>query len=78
MWSAPLRVCLMRYYYRGWLGEGMGLWPYGVLNLDHFQTAEDSREREKHSPGRKFIPLSERDTQVSARLESTSNITGHS
>jgi aryl-alcohol dehydrogenase-like predicted oxidoreductase len=49
--------------------EGMGLCPYGVLNQGRFQTESTFVEREKHNPGRNFVPLSERDKQVSKVLE---------
>lgn len=49
--------------------EGMGLAPYGVLGQGRFQTAHGYEEREKHNPGRNFIPTSTRDKQVSAELE---------
>ncbi|KAJ5579613.1 uncharacterized protein N7459_005598 [Penicillium hispanicum] len=56
--------------------EGMALCPYGVLNQGRFQTKEGFEEREKHNPGRKFIPTSEHDMKVSAVLESVSNEKG--
>ncbi|KAL4882419.1 NADP-dependent oxidoreductase domain-containing protein [Aspergillus karnatakaensis] len=56
--------------------EGMALCPYGVLNQGRFQTKEGFKEREKHNPGRKFIPTSEHDKRVSAVLESVSNDKG--
>ncbi|KAE9396472.1 sterigmatocystin biosynthesis dehydrogenase stcV [Gymnopus androsaceus JB14] len=53
--------------------EGMGLAPYGVLNQGRFQTAKGFEEREKHNPGRKSIPTSSLDKQVSAALEKLAN-----
>ena len=49
--------------------EGMGLCPYATLNQGRFQTEEGFREREKHNPGRNFIPTSEHDKKVSKALE---------
>lgn len=49
--------------------EGMGLCPYGVLGQGRFQTKEAFKERETDNPGRKFIPTSARDKEVSAVLE---------
>lgn len=49
--------------------EGMALAPYGVLGQGRFQTKEGFAEREKHNPGRKFIPTSDLDKRVSAVLE---------
>ncbi|KAL2109597.1 hypothetical protein VUR80DRAFT_2271 [Thermomyces stellatus] len=49
--------------------EGMGLAPYGVLNQGRFQTKKGFEERDKNNRGRKFIPTSSRDRQVSAVLE---------
>ncbi|KAF7541864.1 hypothetical protein G7054_g212 [Neopestalotiopsis clavispora] len=49
--------------------EGMALAPYGVLNQGRFQTRKGFEEREKENSGRKFIPTSARDKQVSAVLE---------
>ncbi|KAL4872838.1 hypothetical protein BDV12DRAFT_210163 [Aspergillus spectabilis] len=72
MWNASMRdferdiIPMCRY-------EGMGLCPYGTLNQGRFQTEEGFREREKSNPGRKFIPLSNRDKQVSGVLEKLSN-----
>ncbi|KAL4809625.1 NADP-dependent oxidoreductase domain-containing protein [Aspergillus unguis] len=51
------------------LYEGMGLCPYGTLNQGRFQTVEGYKAREKSNPGRKFIPLSEKDKQVAGVLE---------
>lgn len=56
--------------------EGMALCPYGVLNQGRFQTKEGFKEREKDNPGRKFIPTSEHDKQVSAVLEDVSKAKG--
>ncbi|KAF4307055.1 Aldo/keto reductase [Botryosphaeria dothidea] len=56
--------------------EGMGLCPYATLNQGRFQTEAGFREREKHNPGRKFVPLSQRDRQVSRVLEDISNEKG--
>ncbi|PYH93032.1 Aldo/keto reductase [Aspergillus ellipticus CBS 707.79] len=53
--------------------EGMALCPYGVLNQGRFQTAAGFEEREKHNPGRNFIPTSDHDKQVSRVLEEISN-----
>ncbi|KAI9045187.1 putative NAD(P)-linked oxidoreductase [Aspergillus affinis] len=58
--------------------EGMGLCPYGVFNQGRFQTTEGFKQREKNHGGRNFIPLSERDKQVSAQLERLSEKTGYS
>ncbi|OJJ97539.1 hypothetical protein ASPACDRAFT_53723 [Aspergillus aculeatus ATCC 16872] len=52
--------------------EGMALCPYGVLNQGRFQTRQGFQERDKHNPGRKFIPTSEHDKKVSAVLEDIS------
>lgn len=49
--------------------EGMAITPYGVLGQGRFQTQAGYDEREKHNPGRKFIPTSERDRAVSKILE---------
>ncbi|RAK82054.1 aldo/keto reductase [Aspergillus fijiensis CBS 313.89] len=56
--------------------EGMALCPYGVLNQGRFQTRQGFQEREKHNPGRKFIPTSEHDKKVSAVLEDISTAKG--
>lgn len=56
--------------------EGMALCPYGVLNQGRFQTREGFKEREKHNPGRKFIPTSDHDKKVSALLEDLANAKG--
>ncbi|OLN96924.1 Norsolorinic acid reductase B [Colletotrichum chlorophyti] len=56
--------------------EGMAIAPYGVLNQGRFQTAEGFKAREKHNPGRNFIPSSERDKQVSSVLEKIANEKG--
>ncbi|EKG20292.1 Aldo/keto reductase [Macrophomina phaseolina MS6] len=56
--------------------EGMALAPYGVLNQGRFQTEEGFREREKHNPGRNFIPTTQRDKQVSKVLEDMSKEKG--
>ncbi|KAL3484485.1 NADP-dependent oxidoreductase domain-containing protein [Aspergillus germanicus] len=77
MWNAAMRD-FERDIIAMALDEGMGLCPYGVLNQGRFQTAEGYKEREKHNPGRNFIPLSERDKQVSAKLEALSKKTGYS
>ncbi|QMW45827.1 hypothetical protein G4B11_009282 [Aspergillus flavus] len=77
MWNAAMRD-FERDIIPMVIDEGMGLCPYGVLNQGRFQTAEGYREREKHNPGRNFIPLSERDKQVSGKLEALSKKTGHS
>ncbi|KAL4895872.1 sterigmatocystin biosynthesis dehydrogenase stcV [Aspergillus ambiguus] len=75
MWSAAMRdferdiIPMCR-------DEGMGLCPYGTLNQGRFQTAEGFKEREKSNPGRKFIPTSARDKQVSAVLETMANKRG--
>lgn len=75
MWSAALRdfereiIPLCR-------DEGMGLCPYGVLNQGRFQTEAGFKEREKHNPGRKFIPTSEHDTKVSRVLEDVATTKG--
>lgn len=53
--------------------KGMALCPYGVLNQGRFQTEEGFKQREKHNPGRKFIPTSEHDKRVSAVLEDVAN-----
>ncbi|KAJ3013084.1 hypothetical protein HKX48_005929 [Thoreauomyces humboldtii] len=53
--------------------EGMGLAPYGVLNQGRFQTKAAFEAREKESPGRKFIPTSTRDKEVSAVLETVAD-----
>lgn len=49
--------------------EGMALCPYGVLGQGRFQTKEAYLEREKHNPGRNFIPLSDEDKHISSILE---------
>ena len=49
--------------------QGMALCPYGVLGQGRFQTEEVYKEREKHNPGRNFIPLSARDKQISKVME---------
>jgi aryl-alcohol dehydrogenase-like predicted oxidoreductase len=77
MWNAAMRD-FERDIIPMALDEGMGLCPYGVLNQGRFQTAEGYKEREKHNPGRNFIPLSKRDKQVSAKLEALSKKTGYS
>jgi aryl-alcohol dehydrogenase-like predicted oxidoreductase len=75
MWSAAMRdfereiIPLCR-------DEGMGLCPYGVLNQGRFQTEAGFKEREKHNPGRKFIPTSEHDKKVSRVLEDVANAKG--
>jgi aryl-alcohol dehydrogenase-like predicted oxidoreductase len=56
--------------------EGMALCPYGVLNQGRFQTREGFERREKHNPGRKFIPTSQRDKTVSAVLEDVARAKG--
>jgi aryl-alcohol dehydrogenase-like predicted oxidoreductase len=56
--------------------EGMGLCPYGVLNQGRFQTEQGFKEREKHNPGRNFIPLSEHDKKVSRALETVAERKG--
>jgi len=56
--------------------EGMGLCPYGVLNQGRFQTEAGFKEREKYNPGRHFIPLSQRDKDVSKVLEKISKAKG--
>ncbi len=53
--------------------ENMGMCPYGTLNQGRFQTEATFKEREQHNPGRKFIPTSQRDKQVSAVLEKIAN-----
>lgn len=75
MWNAALRdferdiIPMCR-------DDGMGMCPYGVLNQGRFQTEAVFKEREKHNPGRKFIPLSEHDRQISRNLESIANSKG--
>ncbi|KAK5044664.1 hypothetical protein LTR84_010556 [Exophiala bonariae] len=75
MWNAALRdferdiIPMCR-------AEGMALAPYGVLGQGRFQTREGFVEREKHNPGRKFIPTSELDKKVSAVLESVAAAKG--
>lgn len=49
--------------------EGMGLASYGVLNHGPLQTEEGFKEKEKHNPGRKFVPLSDRDSTILEALE---------
>lgn len=57
--------------------EGMGLCPYGVLNQGRFQTKAVFEEREKYNhPGRKFIPTSQLDKDVSAVLEAIAESKG--
>jgi aryl-alcohol dehydrogenase-like predicted oxidoreductase len=56
--------------------EGMGLAPYAVLNQGRFQTEEGFKEREKHNPGRNFIPTSDHDKKVSKALETISKRKG--
>lgn len=68
MWNASLRD-FERDIIPMCLHEGMGLCPYWTLNQGRFQTEEGYRAREKSNPGRKFIPLSERDRQVAGVLE---------
>lgn len=75
MWNAAMRD-MERDIIPMCRDEGMGICPYGVLNQGRFQTEEGFREREKNNPGRKFIPLSGRDKQVSAVLESIANAKG--
>jgi len=53
--------------------EGMALCPYGVFNQGRFQTKEGFQERERHNPGRNFIPTSEHDKNISAILEKISH-----
>ncbi|KAI7155095.1 Norsolorinic acid reductase [Hortaea werneckii] len=68
MWSAAMRdferdiIPMAR-------DEGMALCPYGVLNQGRFQTQEGFKQREQNNPGRKFIPTSEHDKNVSLHLE---------
>lgn len=59
------------------LDEGMGMCPYGVLGQGRFQTKEVYQEREKHNPGRNYIPLSDADKKISAVLESIANKKGN-
>lgn len=47
-----------------------------MLNQGRFQTEEGFKEREKNNPGRKFIPLSERDKKVSKVLEKIASAKG--
>lgn len=68
MWSAAMRD-FERDIIPMCEAEGMGLCPYGTLGQGRFQTAEGYKEREKNNPGRKFIPTSNRDKEVSAALE---------
>ncbi|PSN74893.1 putative Norsolorinic acid reductase [Corynespora cassiicola Philippines] len=56
--------------------QGMALCPYGVLGQGRFQTEEGYKEREKHNPGRNFIPLSEHDKRISNVLEDISKEKG--
>ena len=56
--------------------EGMGICPYGVLNQGRFQTKAGLKAREENPEGRNFIPLSERDKQFSAQLESIADKMG--
>ncbi|KAI9069422.1 Aldo/keto reductase [Trametes sanguinea] len=56
--------------------EGMALAPYGVLGQGRFQTEAVYKEREKHNPGRKFIPLTEHDKKVSRALEKVGDAKG--
>ena len=77
MWNAAMRD-FERDIIPMALDEGMELCPYGVLNQGRFQTAEGFEERKKHNPGRKFIPLSDRDQKVSSKLEDLSKKTGYS
>lgn len=75
MWNAAMRdfereiIPLCR-------DEGMALCPYGVLNQGRFQTEAGFKEREKHNPGRKFIPTSEHDKKVSRVLEDVAQTKG--
>ncbi|KAI6903635.1 Norsolorinic acid reductase [Hortaea werneckii] len=68
MWSAAMRdferdiIPMAR-------DEGMALCPYGVLNQGRFQTQEGFKQREQNNPGRKFIPTSEHDKNLSLHLE---------
>ncbi|KAK9371359.1 sterigmatocystin biosynthesis dehydrogenase [Lipomyces kononenkoae] len=71
MWNASMRD-FERDIIPMCLDEGMGLCPYGTLNQGRFQTEEVFKEREKHNPGRNFIPTSERDKNVSRVLEKIS------
>ena len=57
--------------------EGMALCPYGTLGQGRFQTKEVYAEREKHNPGRNFIPLSDEDKHLSSVLEAVANKKGH-
>ncbi|OJJ98575.1 hypothetical protein ASPACDRAFT_122437 [Aspergillus aculeatus ATCC 16872] len=68
MWNAAMRD-FERDILPMCLEEGMALCPYGTLNQGRFQTEAGFREREKHNPGRNFIPTSDRDKQVSKVLE---------
>ncbi|OMP81809.1 Norsolorinic acid reductase [Diplodia seriata] len=56
--------------------EGMGLCPYGTLNQGRFQTEAVFKEREQNNPGRKFMPTSQRDKQVSKVLEEVGRAKG--
>ena len=53
--------------------ERMAITPYGVLGQGRFQTQAGYEERDKHNPGRKFIPTSDVDRSVSKVLESIAN-----
>ena len=75
MWNAAMRdfereiIPLCR-------DEGMAMCPYGVLNQGRLQTEAGFKEREKHNPGRKFIPTSEHDKKVSRVLEDVASAKG--
>lgn len=56
--------------------EGMAIAPYGVLGQGRFQSESVYKEREKHNPGRNFIPLSDRDKKISKVLEKIADKTG--
>lgn len=75
MWNAALRD-FEREIIPMCRDDGMAMCPYGVLNQGRFQTEAGFKEREKHNPGRNFIPLSEHDKQVSLALEGIANRKG--
>ncbi|RMZ10856.1 hypothetical protein D0860_03639 [Hortaea werneckii] len=56
--------------------KGIALCPYGVLNQGRFQTQEGFKQRKQNNSGRKFIPTSEHDKNVSSHLEKITKTKG--
>lgn len=75
MWNAAMRD-FERDIIPMCIHEGMAIAPYAVLNQGRFQTEEGFKEKEKHNPGRKMVPLSQRDKDVSAVLEKVASRKG--